>query len=1345
MEMKNNYIKIRKQRKTLLWVIAILVYFSISLPISAQNAEELKAEISHGIELFKAGNYAEAAPVLDSIIPIIRDTVGDMDTVILTKLLNITGQSYHHCGQYDKAESFYQEMLTIDKKIFGQNHLTYGRDLYNLASLYKDMGRYEQAVSFMREAIKIDKNINGINNYNYSYRINNLALLYHQMRQYEDAEKLMIESMKINRTILGEDHPTYIQSIRNLAILYEYMQKYEESEKLFLELIECNKKAFGDHYPKYGTDINSLAHLYINTARYDDAEILLIEAVELGKEQLGENSPEYGIVLQNLGVVYKGMGRYNEALTLMNKALQIDKNAFGENNPEYVTDLSNLATLYDDMGMPEKAEQLLLQAIKITKDIYGKNSIEYSIKINNLGSVYYNLGRFEEAELLMTEALQIDKDILGTSHTSYGRNLNNLTTLYKEIGQYNKAESLIIESIQINKNVFGEFHPSYATSLNNLVSLYYEMGRYREAEILMKEVIQIDSITLGITHPEYAKHINNLAHLYRAMCKYGQVDQLLTEAIEIYKTTLGVKHPNYGLVLNSLGSFYSKIGKYEQAEPLLIESMEIDKYNFGENNLNFGKRLTSLSILYTKMGRYGLAETYLIKALQIIKNSLGDDHYDYAIALNNLAQLYERVGLSENAEEMMIKAIDIVRETHGKQHPRYASMINNLAPLYVNAGDYKKAKSLMLESKRVIKETLGINHLSYAGCLSNLANLHVKTGDYMQAEQLMIDAMSIIEENLGKTSYKYLNEGHDLSLLYSRMGKIDQADSLMTSSFGLMKKHLKQNSGFLSENELEQFFATSFYKNDIYQSIIFQKCDSNRTLELFALDIELFRKGILLESVLKTRKSILGSNDTTLNLYYQEMISLRKQSDKLYNLRLKERYLDPDSLMEKANELEKVISLQSKEYRQSVAEQDITWKQVKDSLEPGEASIEFSSFNFYDKGWTDSTLYCALVLQKDFEYPKMVYLFEEKQLNKLLSSTSGNTEDIEKTYSIHHEESKANKIYDLIWGPLEPHLDGVEKVSISASGELNKLAFHALPDSSGKLLSSKYDLVQLSSTREVALSKEDNSIETFALFGGVDYSLDTTEMFAMAKKQHATDIPRAIYRGDTTARGLTLSYLPGTMEEANEIGKDCRASGKEVEVYSGKLATEENFRLLGESKSPNVIHIATHGFYFPEEKTKDREERMRFMQTEQENQFIYSPDPLIRSGLALAGANHAWTGEKLPQGVEDGILTARDVSRMNLMNTELVVLSACQTGLGDVKGSEGVYGLQRAFKMAGVRYLLMSLWKVPDESTKEFMVTFYKQLLSGESIRGSYQFTQQVMSAKYPDDPFKWAAFVLVE
>jgi CHAT domain-containing protein len=256
---------------------------------------------------------------------------------------------------------------------------------------------------------------------------------------------------------------------------------------------------------------------------------------------------------------------------------------------------------------------------------------------------------------------------------------------------------------------------------------------------------------------------------------------------------------------------------------------------------------------------------------------------------------------------------------------------------------------------------------------------------------------------------------------------------------------------------------------------------------------------------------------------------------------------------------------------------------------------------------------------------------------------------------------------------------------------------------------------------------------------------DTASMLAMAREINTDNLARSIYRSDSTIRSFNLLYLPGTMEEAQEIEKECQVKGMDVKLYTGNQATEEQFKQLGEKKSPSIIHIATHGFYFPEEKQKDREDRMGFRQPGKENQFVYSIDPLIRSGLAMTGANHAWKGERIPRGVEDGILTAREVSQLNLFNTELVVLSACQTGLGDVKGSEGVYGLQRAFKMAGARYLLLSLWKVPDETTSEFMVDFYGHLSKGMTIRESYRKTQLEMSIKYPYDPFKWAAFILVE
>jgi CHAT domain-containing protein len=191
-------------------------------------------------------------------------------------------------------------------------------------------------------------------------------------------------------------------------------------------------------------------------------------------------------------------------------------------------------------------------------------------------------------------------------------------------------------------------------------------------------------------------------------------------------------------------------------------------------------------------------------------------------------------------------------------------------------------------------------------------------------------------------------------------------------------------------------------------------------------------------------------------------------------------------------------------------------------------------------------------------------------------------------------------------------------------------------------------------------------------------------------------------------------------------------------------AMEESFASLSGPLSPSLIHLSTHGFYFPD--TLANENRKNITYTSGGDiQFRYSGDPLLRSGLLMTGANLTWKGLPGPDGMEDGILTAREVSNMNLMNTQLVVLSACQTGLGDVNGSEGVEGLQRGFKMAGAKYILMSLWKVPDNETTGFMVAFYDSWLSGKNFRDAFHVAQVAMKTKYPGEPFKWAGFVLVE
>jgi CHAT domain-containing protein len=265
------------------------------------------------------------------------------------------------------------------------------------------------------------------------------------------------------------------------------------------------------------------------------------------------------------------------------------------------------------------------------------------------------------------------------------------------------------------------------------------------------------------------------------------------------------------------------------------------------------------------------------------------------------------------------------------------------------------------------------------------------------------------------------------------------------------------------------------------------------------------------------------------------------------------------------------------------------------------------------------------------------------------------------------------------------------------------------------------------------------------VYGGIIYNTDTTTLLAKAEKYHKTDNNLMAYNRSSTGDNRSgFRYLPGTLKEAEIISAKLKKNSISTTSLSGTDALEESFTALSGKTSPSIIHISTHGFYYPDTISDKLRKQMNLSGTG-EKQFRYSDDPLLRSGLLMAGANLAWKGATLPPNVEDGILTAKEVSNMNLMNTQLVVLSACQTGQGDVKGSEGVEGLQRGFKMAGVRYLIMSLWEVPDKETTEFMDTFYDNWLGGKEIHEAFRETQTRMHKMYKDEPFKWAGFVLVE
>jgi CHAT domain-containing protein len=416
------------------------------------------------------------------------------------------------------------------------------------------------------------------------------------------------------------------------------------------------------------------------------------------------------------------------------------------------------------------------------------------------------------------------------------------------------------------------------------------------------------------------------------------------------------------------------------------------------------------------------------------------------------------------------------------------------------------------------------------------------------------------------------------------------------------------------------------------------------------------------------------------------------------------------------------------------------WKNT--FLKDNELAIEFTHFKVNNKKRTDSTMYAAYLYKKDWKTPKVVNLFEEKQLKKYFS-ISGNPNTLYKTRGTITKSNTAqltvaDSIYKLVWKPLEKYVDSSSTIYFSPDGLLHKIPFAALPNKDNKLIGELYNIQQMGNTADVRTNEKTPNLKDILLIGGVkyEYKIDST-------KQKKEFVDRSLESkellGDTINRSITrnsFDYLTGTEKEIYKIDS-LLGNSKQL---SGYEATETAFKKLS-GKSPSILHIATHGFFFKKPKEKSKISEL----LGQQNSYRNYENPLLRSGLLFANANYAWQNGNNPYEEDDGILTALEISNLDLKNTDIVILSACETGLGDIEGSEGVYGLQRAFKMAGVKTIIMSLWEVPDAETAEFMNLFYTKWKTYNDPKKAFKETQQQMMNKYRNQPQKWAAFVYFE
>jgi len=1134
--------------------------------------------------------------------------------------------------------------------------------------------------------------------------LNDSLLHYNDITQYETAadfgEKAVVEA----KQQFGNLHKNYVTCLNNLAIVYNNSNQYAKAEPLFLEVLTIKKKIYSENHPSYILTLSSLGFLYFSIAEYKKAETYYLSAKDGMKKTGGDSNQNYADALENLGLIYYETGQMSKAEIFYSETIEVRKKLLGENHPLYARVLNYLGNTYYSMGKYIKAEPLYIKARDIQKIVLGENDPDFLRTESNLGSLYSVTGQFAKAEPLLIAVRDQYKKLWGEDYPQYKSSLNDLAVLYRNMGRYEKAETLFLETAEINKKLSGEYDPDYAGILNNLAELYSRMGQFIKAEFFYLKAKGIYEKNLLKYELEYAKTLNNLAELFLKTGRYARAELMHLQVVEIRKRRLGENHVYYASSLNNLATVYEAMGQFKKAEMLFLRAIEIQKAGVGENHPNYIGTLTNLGLLYFNTGQYPKAEAFYINAIEIGKRILGEHHPEYALQLNNLALLYRSMGQYKKAESLYIEAAEIRKKVVGENHPDFASSLNNLAILYSETGQISKADSFLVAAIRIVENTLGENHPEYFSKIYNLSFLYFDAGRFNEAELLRTKFNQLVSENIRK----------DIAILSAQ-----EKENYLLNNIRLVNS----NNSFLYNNRKS---LPSFYKSNY--------------------NVQLLLKGLSLSDTRNMIQSVSQNTDSVISKAFIDWQAGKKWMAKQYSLPINSRAKNIDSIATNIESLEKILSRSSVKFKSQQSATGVTAEAISMKLKAGEAAIEFVSFQLYSNKWTDSTMYAAYLLRANDSIPVFVPLCEEKQLQQLfVSAGTTSTAMVSNFYrgldlgNTNNSSFLGTELYKLIWEPLEPYLNGIKRISYSPAGKLFSISFQALSVDSNTVLMDKYELQQYTSTRQVTLrTEEKKNIKptTITLFGNASFTMDSLQL--VKKKSNNSNNSTSIYTPkNRSSESGVWNDLPGTAEEVKKIKQLFDEKKINTKSFIQTTASEENLKALS-GNSPQILHIATHGFFLP-----DPEKKKRKMGFENENAYTLANDPLLRSGLILSGGNYAWSGKTPIEGVEDGIATAYEISQLNLSNTELVVLSACETALGDVKGSEGVFGLQRAFKMAGVKKLIVSLWQVPDKETAELMTAFYTYWMKGKTIEESFAQAQADMRKKY--SPFYWAAFVLVE
>lgn len=826
----------------------------------------------------------------------------------------------------------------------------------------------------------------------------------------------------------------------------------------------------------------------------------------------------------------------------------------------------------------------------------------------------------------------------------------------------------------------------------------FAMGRYVYAEKRFLTAAEYFEKAYMLRDPGYMKTISNTGLLYATMGRYSQSEIFTAKALDMRQSALGDKDMGVAASLNNYGVLHYNLGQYNESEMDFIRALSVIEANNLKASLNYAIVLNNQAMLFQALGRYESAEK-LMNQVMTIGEKLGSNNKsgNKFRFFSNLALLYQQMGKYSEAENIYVKMQERISD---KSTPEFANVLNNAAILFMLMNKEDRVEEMLQKSAEIYKKNFGENSPAYAKVISDLGNYYRYKGRFAESGSLLKNALSIREESLGTGHPMFVQSQEDLAIFYWKNKEIEKAYPLYHE---VMEKSLDFINNYfppMSDAEKTKYWDLLSPRFQRFYNFALEAAPVNKQLLIDLFEYRVATKGLLLSSARKISLGILNSGNTQLINDYLEWIDAKEQLARFYVFSkedLQEQGLNLDSMQNAVNAMEKKLSQNSKDFSNFYFTSKTTYAEVQGKLKADEVLVELIRLRNFDQIFTDSSRYVALVVTKGSTVPKVV--------------TMPDGPGMETKYFKTYRRSMLNKVkdeksYDHYWAALEPELKGKKTIYVSLDGVYNQISLNTLKKSGGDYLINQYDIILVSNAKDILGrgGKENATVKKATLIGDPDYGSDKS-----------------------------IPPLPATKTEVDGINKVLKSSGYKVAEYTQKDATENNLKL---SKDLSVLHIATHGFFFP-----DIEKASWPIGVSADNA---KDNVLLRSGLMLTGVVESDKMNPTMDIVSNGVITSYEAMNLDLKGTKLVVLSACETGLGEVKAGEGVYGLQRAFLAAGADALIMSLWKVDDAATQQLMNNFYANWTKNGDKQKAFKQAQLQLMTKYKE-PYYWGAFVMME